>query len=274
MAESRTPSQRALGASAAPEAPRSASAAPEAPRSASASRASSQRSAAALEAAAHGAAAPPGPAPASRTPSQRSSQRELSGGALGAAEGAHNTLRSGGADGAVVELGGGFGGGDGDDADAARMRELEAEHAEEQARAARQAAFELLAQDYKAGRRMDLTLPSGVRLHTDVLGDLRSFPYTACTVRIHYEGRLIDGATGAPRDEVFDSSRNRGIPHDYQHGAGFAIAGLEEALGFLSKGTRARIRVPAESGYKDAGFPPTIPPKCALLYDVELIAFE
>ena len=153
------------------------------------------------------------------------------------------------------------------------MRELEDEHAQELSAQARQRVFEALARDFKAGRTRDLTLPSGVRLHTDVPGDCASFPYTAAAVRIHYEGFLI-GADGLPAPTAFDSSRTRGQPHDYQHGAGFALAGLEEALGFMSQGSRCRIRVPPEMGYKDAGFPPTIPPKAALLYDVELIAFE
>ena len=120
---------------------------------------------------------------------------------------------------------------------------------------------------------MDLTLLSGVRLHTDKLGDLRSFPYTACSVRIHYEARLIL-QNGLPDIQTFDSSRNRGQPHDYQHGAGVAIKGLEEALYYMSRGSRCRIRIPPELGYQEQGFPPVIPPKASLLYDVELIAFE
>jgi FKBP-type peptidyl-prolyl cis-trans isomerase len=175
----------------------------------------------------------------------------------------------------VVELAGGRGseGGAHAASAAARLRELEAEHELELALAARTAAFEAQAREFKAGRCADLTLPSGVRLRADVQGDCASFPYPACRVRIHYEAFLVT-PEGRPAPAAFDSSRTRGQAHDYQHGAGFAIAGLEEALGFFSKGARCRVRVPPDMAYKDAGFPPIVPPKTALLYDVELISFE
>ena len=183
-------------------------------------------------------------------------------------------MRAGG-DGAVVEHAGGRGseGGAHAASAAARLRELEAEHELELALAARTAAFEAQAREFKAGRCADLTLPSGVRLRADAAGDCASFPYPACRVRIHYEAFLVT-PEGRPAPAAFDSSRARGQAHDYQHGAGFAIAGLEEALGFFSKGARCRVRVPPDMAYKDAGFPPIIPPRTALLYDVELISFE
>jgi FK506-binding protein 1 len=174
-------------------------------------------------------------------------------------------------DGAVLDGAGGAGAADDDEAE--RLAALTAELEAERAALARQEAFEALAREFKAGRCAELVLLSGVRMREDAPGDRASFPYTACMVRIHYEVRLVLDS-GLPAELAFDSSRLRGAPHDYQHGAGFAIKGLEEALCFMSKGARCRIRVPPAMAYKEGGFPPTIPPNATLLYDVELIAFE
>jgi FK506-binding protein 1 len=188
------------------------------------------------------------------------------------ASGAPSVLRLAGATGEVVDMAGGIGESL-HSAMATALAELTDEHAREVALQEQQVVFEAQAALFRAGKVAELTLPSGVRLHVDTPGDCTSFPYPACMLRVHYEGRVIL-EDGRPSDAVFDSSRNRGKPHDYQHEAGFAIAGLEQAMGFLSKGARCRIRIPHELAFKEAGFPPIIPPRAALLYDVELLCFE
>jgi hypothetical protein len=42
----------------------------------------------------------------------------------------------------------------------------------------------------------------------------------------------------------------------------------------MSRGEKARIVIPAEYGYGDKGYPPIIPPKAILLYELELISFS
>jgi len=65
-------------------------------------------------------------------------------------------------------------------------------------------------------------------------------PTTASTVRVHYEGRLIDG-------QVFDSSIARDEPIEFPVTG--VIAGWTEALQMMQEGARYRLAIPAELGY-------------------------
>lgn len=82
------------------------------------------------------------------------------------------------------------------------------------------------------------------------------------TVRVHYEGRLIDGT-------VFDSSRERGEPVDFPVSG--VIPGMTIGLQLLQEGGRAKFYIPPDLGYGDESPQPRIPPGSALIFDVELI---
>jgi FKBP-type peptidyl-prolyl cis-trans isomerase len=81
-------------------------------------------------------------------------------------------------------------------------------------------------------------------------------------VKVHYEGRLIDG-------KVFDSSKQRGEP------ATFPLNGVipcwTEGLQAMKVGGKAQLVCPPDKAYGPSGSPPTIPPQATLVFDVELL---
>ena len=80
-------------------------------------------------------------------------------------------------------------------------------------------------------------------------------------VRVHYEGKLIDGT-------VFDSSFNRGAPAEFK--LNDLIPGWIEGLQLMNVGSKYIFYVPQELAYGPGGGGP-IPPYSALIFEVELI---
>lgn len=87
-------------------------------------------------------------------------------------------------------------------------------------------------------------------------------PGTGDRVRVHYEGRLIDGT-------VFDSSRERGEPVTFPVDA--VIPGWTEALQLMEEGSRYRLFIPPELAYGERGAGAEIGPNQTLIFDVELL---
>ncbi|HRN42766.1 MAG TPA: FKBP-type peptidyl-prolyl cis-trans isomerase [Vicingus sp.] len=83
-------------------------------------------------------------------------------------------------------------------------------------------------------------------------------------VKVHYSGYLENG-------KMFDSSVERGQPLDFPLGQGRVIKGWDEGIALLKVGEKARLIIPQELGYGERGYPPIIPAKATLLFDVELI---
>jgi FKBP-type peptidyl-prolyl cis-trans isomerase FkpA len=87
-------------------------------------------------------------------------------------------------------------------------------------------------------------------------------PAATDQVKVHYEGRLIDG-------KVFDSSIERKEP------ATFPLNGVipcwTEGVQTLKVGGKAQLVCPAGLAYGQNGSPPTIPPQATLVFDVELL---
>lgn len=84
------------------------------------------------------------------------------------------------------------------------------------------------------------------------------------TVKVHYTGYLESG-------EIFDSSVEREQPIEFELGKGMVIPGWEEGLLKLRQGEKARLIIPYQLAYGDAGRPPKIPGKANLIFDVELV---
>ncbi|HEV7432625.1 MAG TPA: FKBP-type peptidyl-prolyl cis-trans isomerase [Steroidobacteraceae bacterium] len=109
------------------------------------------------------------------------------------------------------------------------------------------------------------TTTSGIIMTTARAGSGPS-PTAEDTVKVHYEGRLVDGT-------VFDSSK--------QHGGEpltFKVSGVvpcwTEALQHMSVGAKVKLVCPPDLAYGDRGSPPQIPGGSTLIFDVELMAID
>ena len=90
-------------------------------------------------------------------------------------------------------------------------------------------------------------------------------PTADSRVRVHYEGRLIDGT-------VFDSSYMRGEPIVF--GLNQVIKGWTEGLQLMPVGSEYELYIPQELGYGANGAGSQIPPYATLIFKVELLGIE
>lgn len=105
-----------------------------------------------------------------------------------------------------------------------------------------------------------ITLPSGLQYKVLVKGNGK-VPQMTDKVKVHYEGRLLDGT-------VFDSSYKRGEPSELTPKQ--VIKGWTEALTMMPEGSKWQLYIPYDLAYGDreAG---QIKPYSMLIFDVELI---
>ncbi|WP_416898699.1 MAG: FKBP-type peptidyl-prolyl cis-trans isomerase [Minwuia sp.] len=82
------------------------------------------------------------------------------------------------------------------------------------------------------------------------------------TVRVHYEGRLLDGT-------VFDSSYQRGEPAVFR--VGQVIPGWQEALQMMPAGSKWEVWIPSDLAYGAQGAGDVIGPNEVLNFTIELI---
>lgn len=87
-------------------------------------------------------------------------------------------------------------------------------------------------------------------------------PTANSNVRVHYEGRLLDGT-------VFDSSIARTQPVVFRTAQ--VITGWTEGLQLMKEGAKYRFFIPAELAYGQVGSGDVIEPNSTLIFDIELI---
>ena len=102
---------------------------------------------------------------------------------------------------------------------------------------------------------------SGVLITTIKPGKGAS-PKATDTVKVHYQGTLIDGT-------VFDSSLQRGEPVTFP--LGNVIKCWTEGLQQMKVGGKSRLVCPPNLAYGDRGSPPNIKPGATLVFEVELL---
>ena len=90
-------------------------------------------------------------------------------------------------------------------------------------------------------------------------------PTKADTVRVHYEGKLLNG-------KVFDSSIARGEPIEFPLAQ--VIAGWTEGLQLMPVGSKYRLFIPAKLAYGEHGAGEAVPPHSTLIFDVELLGIK
>ncbi|MCL2210420.1 MAG: FKBP-type peptidyl-prolyl cis-trans isomerase [Treponema sp.] len=103
--------------------------------------------------------------------------------------------------------------------------------------------------------------PSGLQYEVLVEGTGQR-PSEENVVKVHYEGRLIDGS-------LFDNS------YEYQEPVTFplngVIPGWTEGLQLMPVGSKYKFYIPSELGYGAYGAGASVPPNAVLIFTVELL---
>ena len=109
-----------------------------------------------------------------------------------------------------------------------------------------------------------IELPDGLQYQV-VKEGTGPMPTADDTVKVHYNGTLIDGT-------VFDSSIERGEPAEFPVGA--VIKGWTEALQMMKVGSKYKLFIPSDLAYGDRSAGPKIEANSTLIFDVELISIK
>jgi len=83
-------------------------------------------------------------------------------------------------------------------------------------------------------------------------------------VKLHFAVSSVDGK------QIF-SSKDRPEPLKFQYGQKFDTPGLEEAVGTMKKGSKAKVIVPSKMAFGEMGRGNIVPPFSTLIYDVEIV---
>lgn len=91
------------------------------------------------------------------------------------------------------------------------------------------------------------------------------------TVTVHYSGWLYDPSQPDTKGKAFDSSRESGRPFTFELGAGRVIRGWDQGVQGMKVGGQRRLVIPHALAYGERGAGGVIPPRAALVFDVELL---
>jgi FKBP-type peptidyl-prolyl cis-trans isomerase FkpA len=100
-----------------------------------------------------------------------------------------------------------------------------------------------------------------------IISGVGDSPKRGDTVTVHYTGWLVDGTK-------FDSSVDRDEPFAFALGTGQVIQGWDEGVANMRVGDKARLTIPPELAYGEAGYPGAIPPNAMLIFEVELLSIS
>ena len=110
-----------------------------------------------------------------------------------------------------------------------------------------------------------ITTASGLKYQVLKHGTGTVSPKATDTVKVHYEGKLLDGT-------VFDSSIARGQPISFPLNG--VIPGWTEGLQLMKVGDKFKFEIPANLAYGANSPSPAIPPNSTLVFEVELLGIE
>jgi FKBP-type peptidyl-prolyl cis-trans isomerase len=110
-----------------------------------------------------------------------------------------------------------------------------------------------------------ITTASGLKYQVLKHGTGTVSPKATDTVKVHYEGKLLDGT-------VFDSSIARGQPISFPLNG--VIAGWTEGLQLMKVGDKFKFVIPSNLAYGANSPSPAIPPNSTLIFEVELLGIE
>jgi FKBP-type peptidyl-prolyl cis-trans isomerase len=83
-------------------------------------------------------------------------------------------------------------------------------------------------------------------------------------VKLHFSVSLID-------EKILFSSFDRPEPLKFQYGQKFDTPGLEEAIGTLKKGAKAKVIVPSSMAFGEMGKGSLVPPYATLIYNIDVV---
>ena len=129
-----------------------------------------------------------------------------------------------------------------------------------------------LQQTQKINKRPQLALDaafkqtgSGVEIYIERHGHGKK-SVEGSQLKVHYEGWLADDY------KMFDSSRAKRRPFEFELGKGTVIAGWDMALKDVRQGTKIQIKIPAKLAYGRQGVTSMgIPPNADLIFKVEVL---
>jgi len=114
---------------------------------------------------------------------------------------------------------------------------------------------------YNKNRKGIITTKSG--LQYEILKEGKGEkPTSTSTVKVHYTGKLINGAE-------FESSRSNNEPSTFQVNG--VISGWTEGLQLMKEGAQYRFFIPQELAYGSTYKSSDIQPFTALVFDIELV---
>jgi FKBP-type peptidyl-prolyl cis-trans isomerase FklB len=90
-----------------------------------------------------------------------------------------------------------------------------------------------------------------------------TIPQTGQWIKLHFSVTALDGKI------IYSSFNDK--PAEFEFGKQFENKGVTEAVGLMSKGSKARLIVPSDLAFGEKGRGELIPPFSTLLYDVQIV---